>query len=260
MSFEIIIPARYASGRLPGKPLLDIAGKAMINHVIDNALASQAQRVILATDDERIAKQAEGTGVTVCMTAVEHNSGTERIAEVINKFDIADDTILVNLQGDEPLMPTECLNQVGTALENEQAAQMATLSARIESGSEMFDPHCVKLTVDKNNYALYFSRAAIPWHQADFANGKQQLTQTDNFYRHIGLYAYRAKFVRQYVSWGSCVLEEYESLEQLRVLYNGYKIKVIETPVIPGPGVNTPEELARVTTILLNRNMNDKKS
>jgi len=252
MSFQIIIPARYASSRLPGKPLLDIAGKSMINHVIDNALASQADRIILATDDDRIAEHADDSGVTICMTALEHTSGTERIAEVINKLDIPADTILVNLQGDEPLMPVECLNQVGAALENETQAQMATLSARITSATEMFDPHCVKLTVDKNNYALYFSRAAIPWHQADFADNKQQLNQTDNCYRHIGLYAYRAKFVQQYVSWGACRLEEYESLEQLRVLYNGYKIKVLETSVTPGPGVNTPEEFEHVTAIMLN--------
>lgn len=251
MSYQIIIPTRYASARLPGKPLRVIAGKPMLAHVIASARQSAAERIIVATDDQRIADAAAALGVECCMTSVQHNSGTERIHEVIETFDIADDTVIVNMQGDEPLMPSSCLDQLGQALAQDLHAEMATLSAPIESMEELFDPNVVKLVCDQDGNALYFSRAPIPWNRDAFMQEQPALTSFANFHRHIGLYAYRAGFVQQYIGWGSCELEQIESLEQLRVLYHGRKIKVVTAAEIPGPGVNTEEELQRAEQILL---------
>lgn len=250
MSYHIIIPARYASSRLPGKPLRLIAGQPMLAHVIASARQSAATRIIVATDDQRIADAATALGVETCMTSLQHNSGTERIHEVIETFGITDDTVIVNMQGDEPLMPTSCLDQLGQALAQDAHAEMATLSAPIESMDELFDPNVVKLVCDDAGNALYFSRAVIPWHRDAFMHSPPQLDSYSAFLRHIGLYAYRAGFVKQYISWGSCELEQIESLEQLRVLYHGRKIKVVRANDIPGPGVNTEEELQRAEHIL----------
>ena len=251
MSYHIIIPARYASARLPGKPLRLIAGKTMLAHVIERARQSAADRIIVATDDQRIADAVAALGVECCMTSLLHNSGTERIHEVIETFNIADDTVIVNMQGDEPLMPASCLDQLGQALAQDAHAEMATLSAPIENMEELFDPNVVKLVYDETGNALYFSRAAIPWHRDAFMHAQPVLATFANHHRHIGLYAYRAGFVKQYISWGSCELEQIESLEQLRVLYHGRKIKVVRANEIPGPGVNTEEELQRAEQILI---------
>lgn len=250
MGFTIIIPARYASNRLPGKPLLDIAGKPMISHVIGQAKQSDADEIIVATDDERIADVAKANDVTVYITDTSHNSGTERIAEVIDRHNIADNTILVNLQGDEPLMPRSCLNLVGNALANDPEAEMATLSTPIACIDELFDWNIIKLVCDKSGNALYFSRAPIPWDREGFNQSVKALSAPGQFHRHIGLYAYRARFVLDYVSWGSSDLEKIESLEQLRVLYHGRKIKVVQTNDVPGPGVNTQKELEHVEKLL----------
>jgi len=252
MAFTIIIPARYASGRLPGKPLLDIAGKPMISHVIACAKQSDADEVIVATDDERIARVASNDGITAYLTDESHNSGTERIAEVIDKHGISENTIIINLQGDEPLTPFQCLNQLGHALEHDPDAEMATLSTPITDINELFDWHIAKLVCDNDGHALYFSRAPIPWDREGFMQDEKNMSGDGIFHRHIGLYAYRAGFVKEYNTWESCTLEKIESLEQLRVLYHGRKIKVITAEQLPGPGVNTLDELKRVEKILTN--------
>ena len=219
--------------------------------VIDNALQSDAERIIVATDDQRILDAAAEYPVEQCMTSEKHNSGTERIHEVIEKFDLSDDTIIVNMQGDEPLMPGACLNQVGHALAKDSHAEMATLSTPAESVEELFDWNVIKLVCDHEDNALYFSRAPIPWDREAFQSQSPILDDFSHFHRHIGLYAYRAGFVKQYIGWGSCPLEQIESLEQLRVLYHGRKIKVVTAEQVPGPGVNTEDELRRVEKILL---------
>jgi 3-deoxy-manno-octulosonate cytidylyltransferase (CMP-KDO synthetase) len=253
MSFHIVIPARYASSRLPGKPLRTIAGKPMLAHVIESALQSDAEKIIVASDDQRIIELAASYPVQTCMTSVDHNSGTERIHEVIERFKLPDETIIVNMQGDEPLMPSACLNQVGHALAQHRDVEMATLSTPAESIEELFDWNVIKLVRDHADNALYFSRAPIPWDREAFMHKEPTLASFANFHRHIGLYAYRAGFVKRYIEWGSCDLEQIESLEQLRVLYHGHKIKVVDAEQIPGPGVNTEEELQRAEQLILSR-------
>ncbi|MGL5006418.1 MAG: 3-deoxy-manno-octulosonate cytidylyltransferase [Plesiomonas sp.] len=248
MSFIVIIPARYASTRLPGKPLADIAGKPMILHVLEKAQRAGAERVIVATDHLDVAAVVTAAGGEVCMTRADHNSGTERLAEVIEHYNFADDTIIVNVQGDEPLIPPAIIRQVANNLAQANQARMATLSVRIEEAEEVFNPNAVKVLTDQQGYALYFSRAAIPWDRDNFARTK---TQVGNFYqRHIGIYAYRAGFIRQYVNWIPSQLEQIESLEQLRVLWYGEKIHVAIAEQAPPAGVDTQEDLDKVRQIL----------
>lgn len=249
MEFSVVIPARYASTRLPGKPLLDIAGKPMIRHVYERALQSGADEVIIATDDERIRRAAESFGARVCMTAAHHPSGTDRLAEVARVRDYGGDQIIVNLQGDEPLMPPALIRQVAGNLHANPQASVATLCERIHAAGELFDPHLVKVVMDSQGYALYFSRAAIPWDRDAFAvttGTTGELPARSEHYRHIGLYAYRAGFLQEYVKWPPCVLEQTESLEQLRVMWHGYKIHVAEAVEPPGAGVDTEADLLRM--------------
>jgi 3-deoxy-manno-octulosonate cytidylyltransferase (CMP-KDO synthetase) len=244
--FTVVIPARYQSTRLPGKPLLDIAGKPMIQHVYERARESGADRVIIATDDARVAEAAAGFSAEVCMTLAEHGSGTERLSEVVGKIGLEDGAIVVNLQGDEPLMPPALIHQVAQNLAAHGAASVATLMERIHSAGALFDPHCVKVISDREGYALYFSRAPIPWDRDAFSVTTEELPQQAVHYRHIGLYAYRAGFIRQYVSWPVTELEKMESLEQLRVLWHGHKIHVAEAQACAVAGVDTEADLARV--------------
>ena len=254
MSFSIVIPARYASSRLPGKPLRDICGKPMIQHVIERAQASQAKQVIVATDAQEIVDAISNTDVQVCLTRADHQSGTERLSEVIEQLGFSDEEILINLQGDEPMMPAVCLNQVGQALEQDSKVKMATLCTPLTDINELFDPHAVKVIRDKDDFAIYFSRAAIPWYRDGFNDRAQAdhgvMPEFQQYQRHIGLYGYRAGFIRQYLEWESSDLEKTESLEQLRVLYHGEKIKVITAEIPPGPGVDTIEDLNRVCELL----------
>lgn len=250
MIFCVIIPARYASSRLPGKPLQDIAGKPMIQHVYERAVQSGANDVVIATDDERIRQVAEGFGAQVCMTAAHHPTGTDRLAEVVRLRGYTDQHVIVNLQGDEPLMPPVLLRQVAENLQLRPHACAATLCERIASSGELFDPHLVKVIMDKQGYALYFSRAAIPWDRDAFMETTGTLPERSEHYRHIGLYAYRAGFLQDYVQWPPCVIEQTESLEQLRILWNGHKIHVAEALEKPGIGVDTPDDLARVRHLL----------
>ncbi|WP_459176078.1 3-deoxy-manno-octulosonate cytidylyltransferase [Ewingella americana] len=243
MSFIVIIPARFASSRLPGKPLADINGKPMVIHVMERALESGADRVIVATDHPDVFSAVQAAGGEACMTRADHQSGTERLAEVIEHYGFTDDDIIVNVQGDEPLVPPLIIRQVAENLASCEAG-MATLAVPISSAEEAFNPNAVKVVMDINGYALYFSRAAIPWERERFAKSKESVG--DTFLRHIGIYAYRAGFVRRYVSWAPSQLENIELLEQLRVLWYGEKIHVAVAKAIPSVGVDTPEDLQRV--------------
>lgn len=247
MSFVVVIPARYASTRLPGKPLADIHGKPMVQHVVEKALQSGADRVIVATDDQRVAQALAATGVEVCMTSADHQSGTERLAEVCRHYGFAADTIIVNVQGDEPLIPPAIIRQVADNLAA-ATAPMATLSVPIKDAEEAFNPNAVKVVTDKDGYALYFSRASIPWDRDRFAKSHEQIG--GHYQRHIGIYAYRAGFIQRYVDWTPSVLEQVEALEQLRVLWYGEKIHVAQALEAPPVGVDTQADLEKVRALL----------
>ena len=251
MGFRVVIPARHAASRLPGKPLLPLAGRPMLAHVHDCALRSGAQTVIVATDDMRIERAARDFGAEVRMTAETHRSGTDRLAEVVATEGWAEESIVVNLQGDEPLIPPACIRQVAEALAAHPEADVATLCTPIRHPAELFDPHVVKVVRDAAEHALYFSRAPIPWHRDEFAGDPDTLPADTPFLRHIGLYAYRAGFLRDYVAAEPAPLEVAESLEQLRVLWHGGRIVVPVAVAIPGPGVDTPDDLAKVERILM---------
>lgn len=248
MNYTVVIPARYASTRLPAKPLADIAGKPMIIRVMEQALKSGAHRVIVATDNQLVFDVVTAYGGEVILTSDKHNSGTERLAEVINHCQFADDEIIVNVQGDEPLIPPIIIDQVADNLMKYQTG-MATLAVPIQSVEEAFNPGAVKVVTDKDGYALYFSRATIPWERDRFAQSQESI---GNFYLcHIGIYAYRAGFIRRYVNWQSTKLEQIEMLEQLRVLWYGEKIHVAIAKETPAIGVDTQQDLDAVRTIFI---------
>lgn len=239
---HVIIPARYQSTRLPGKPLVDIAGKSLLERVYEQARASGARRVTIATDDERIRDAAEAFGAEVCITAAHHRSGTDRIGEAIVQLGLAPEQIVVNLQGDEPLIPPALIREVAAMLGNHRDAAVATACHPFSDPETLHNPNAVKLVRDENGYALYFSRAPIPWPR-EHMSGRGGAPVRG--LRHIGLYAYRAGFVARYCGWPSCALEEAEQLEQLRVLWHGERIVVAVTEEAPGAGVDTPEDLER---------------
>ena len=237
--FRIVIPARYASVRLPGKPLRDVCGKPMIEWVYLAARQSEASEVVVATDDQRIVDRVSEFGGTACLTDASHRSGTDRILEVAQKLEWSQDSIVVNLQGDEPLMPAANITQVARNLASHDCA-MATLHKRIGIDAAR-DPNQVKLVQDENGYALYFSRAMIPYDR-DGA--------FDQYLGHIGIYAYRVGFLEAFSKLAPCELELAESLEQLRALCNCYPIHSAEASANPGPGIDTEEDLARVVAIM----------
>ncbi|QBY42750.1 3-deoxy-manno-octulosonate cytidylyltransferase [Arsenophonus nasoniae] len=241
--FTVIIPARFASNRLPGKPLADIHGKPMIIRVMERALMSDATRVIVATDHQAVFDVVKAANGEVCMTDPAHQSGTERLAEVIEKYKFSDEEIIINVQGDEPLIPPEIINQLANNLMLNNVG-MATLASPINSPEEVFDPAIVKVVTDKQSNALYFSRAAIPWERDRFAVSKMEIGQ--HFLRHIGIYAYRAGFIRRYIQWPISPLETIEMLEQLRVLWYGEKIHVALAVKTPGHGVDNQQDLDAV--------------
>lgn len=243
--FKVVIPARYASTRLPGKPLLELAGRPMLQYVHERSLQSGAKEVIIATDDQRIADAAQGFGATVCMTSAGHTSGTERLAEVVETQDWDDNDIIVNVQGDEPLIPAVLIRQIATDLAHHTDAPVATLAYPIQSIAEAADPHVVKVVLDRQGYALYFSRASIPCHR-----DSPRVDASATALRHIGLYAYRASFLKHYMQMEPSPLESIEKLEQLRVLWHGMKIHVGIASEIPGHGVDTREDLARVDALI----------
>ncbi|WP_250658266.1 3-deoxy-manno-octulosonate cytidylyltransferase [Alkalimarinus coralli] len=258
MSFSVVIPARYASSRLPGKPLLDIAGKPMIQHVYEQACLSEAQEVIVATDDERIRSVCEGFGAKVVMTSPDHPSGTDRLEEVVSQLGYYLDDIVVNVQGDEPLIPPRIINQVAHNLAAEQTASIATLCEDIGDLESVLNPNVVKVVFDEKGLACYFSRAPIPWardHFGPLSDIKHQaMPDGVNYYRHIGIYAYRVKFLKAYVKWDPCPMEMVECLEQLRALWNGEKIHVSIADEQPPAGVDTQEDLDRVRRIIESQN------
>ncbi|OCG01079.1 3-deoxy-manno-octulosonate cytidylyltransferase [Gilliamella sp. wkB112] len=251
MKFSVIIPARYASSRLPAKPLADIHGKPMIVRVMEQAQKSSANRVIVATDHQQVFDVVKSYGGEVILTSDKHNSGTERLAEVINAYQFADDEVIVNVQGDEPLIPPIIIDQVATNLVQYKTG-MATLAVPITSVEEAFNTGAVKVVTDKDGYALYFSRATIPWERDRFAKATDLYKQTsigDFYLRHIGIYAYRAGFIRKYISWTPSALEQIEMLEQLRVLWYGEKIHVEVAKQSPAIGVDTQEDLENVRAL-----------
>ncbi|MCG2633631.1 MAG: 3-deoxy-manno-octulosonate cytidylyltransferase [Gammaproteobacteria bacterium] len=241
-----VIPARYSSSRLPGKPLLEIAGQSMIQRVYAQALAAGSGPVIIATDDERIEQAARAFGADVELTG-EHPSGSDRLAAVVARRGLADDTIVINLQGDEPLMPPAVLRQVARALTASPEAEMATVAEPLTSAAEWRDPNVVKLVTNEAGEALYFSRGPIPWPRG--GEDHPPLAEPA-FRRHVGLYAYRARFLREFVSWPPAVLEQLESLEQLRALARGIKIQVVDAVEATGFGIDTPADLVRVRALL----------
>ena len=240
--FTVIIPARLASTRLPQKVLLDIAGKPMVRHVYERACESGAERVIVAVDDERVAGAV--AGAETCRTSPDHHSGTERIAEALERLAIDSDTVIVNVQADEPLLPPVLIRQIATNLAARPAADVATLCEPIATVDEVFDPNVVKVVRDRTGFALYFSRAPIAWRRDAFP--RRDGWRAGDHHRHLGLYAYRAGYVRRYVRLPRDPLEIMESLEQLRVLAHGGRIHVDVATATPGPGVDTEGDLARV--------------
>jgi len=237
--FRIVIPARYASVRLPGKPLRDINGKPMIEWVYLAASQAEASEVVVATDDQRIADVVTGFGGRACLTDSGHRSGTDRILEVTQKLNWSRDTIVVNLQGDEPLMPAVNITQVAQNLASQDCA-MTTLHKHIDADAAR-DPNQVKLVQDKNGKALYFSRSVIPFDRGG---------DGDQYLGHIGIYAYRVGFIQTFSELPACDLERAESLEQLRALCNGYAIHSALALANPGPGIDTEQDLARVAQIM----------
>ena len=239
--FKIVIPARYDSSRFPGKPLADIHGKPMIQRVYEAAVSAGASEVVIATDSTLIGMAAEEFGATVCMTLEEHASGTDRLCEVVDNLEWEDDTVVVNLQGDEPLMPPAIINQVAVNLIQNNAAGCATLYTGL-SQEDAGDPNIVKVVTDAKDFALYFSRSAIPYIRDTDDAAAAELV----YKRHIGLYAYKVDLLKLFRAMKTCELEQAEKLEQLRLMWHGIKIHVAEACSIPGRGVDTPEDLERV--------------
>ena len=242
--FHIIIPARYGASRLPGKPLLDVAGRPLLQWVWDCARASGALSVIVATDDARVRSAATGFGADVAMTSVEHGSGTDRIAEVVRARGLAPEATVINLQGDEPLMPPAVPGRVAAALVEHPECGIATAAAPISSLAEFHDPSCVKVLRSLRGEALYFSRACVPWPRDTAAAGRP--SDFSRAFRHIGIYGYRVKSLLEFAGWPPTPLETTEKLEQLRALEHGMRIHVVALQEAPPAGVDTPEDLEAV--------------
>ncbi|MGH8547400.1 MAG: 3-deoxy-manno-octulosonate cytidylyltransferase [Methylococcales bacterium] len=248
--FKVVIPARYGSSRLPGKPLLRLAGKPMILHVCDRAREAGAEEVIVATDHDQIRTCVEDYGVCALMTRKEHRNGTERIAEVCEIQGWNDSDIVVNVQGDEPLVPAPTIRRLAAALKYSTISRVATLATAIDSPEELFDPNAVKVVVDRSGHALYFSRAPIPWDSDRFNPIQKPRSLAADYQRHIGMYAYSVEFLNRYKDWQTSDLEQIESLEQLRILWHGERILVIRIETAPEAGVDTRDDLIRVEEAL----------
>lgn len=241
--YKVVIPARYASTRLPGKPLRELRGRPMLQYVFESACASGAADVVVATDDARIESAARAFGAQVCMTSAEHTSGTDRLAEVVERLDWPEAAIVVNLQGDEPLMPPALIDQVAQDLAASSGAAIATIATPLVATGEFFDTNVVKVVTDRDGYALYFSRAPIPWDRDLLHDNIKALPIGIVPLRHIGIYAYRVGYLRRYAHMRACPLEQAEQLEQLRALWYGERIHVAEAAQRPGPGVDTEDDL-----------------
>ncbi|MXP67489.1 3-deoxy-manno-octulosonate cytidylyltransferase [Pantoea sp. Aalb] len=241
MNFIAVIPARFNSKRFPGKPLVCIKGKPIIIHMINRIKKSGAYRIIVATDHPDIASAVIAAKGEVCLTHSQHQSGTERLVEVIDKYQFADETIVVNVQGDEPMIPPDIVRQVACNLVQQKNSCMATIAVPITNIEDVFNPDVVKVVTDAYGYAIYFSRAAIPWDREAYAEKCKQIGKL--LLRHIGIYAYRAKFIRRYATWKPCPLENIELLEQLRVLWYREKIHVDIVKTNINISINTPEDI-----------------
>jgi len=244
LDFVVAIPARFAATRLPGKPLRLLGGEPLVLHVARRALAAGAREVWVAADDARIADALDGSGVRIAMTSTQHASGSDRLAECARIAGWSDDSIVVNLQGDEPFAPASGIRAVAQALV-ESGADMGTLATELQDAEQFFDPNVVKLVRAGNGDALYFSRAPIPWHRDALARDRDRLPPDAGCLRHIGIYAYRAGFLKRFAALPPGRLEQVESLEQLRALEAGFRIRVELTPAEFPPGVDTEEDLAR---------------
>jgi len=246
MDFVVVIPARYASTRLPGKALLDIAGKPMVVHVAERARASGAAEVWVATDDERVRQAVVEHGHRCAMTGAHHTCGTDRIAEVVLKRDWPEQTVVVNVQGDEPRIAPGLIREVAVLLGQNADASMSTACHALERPSDLFDANVVKVVLGARGEALYFSRATIPWAREAFAVDHSRIPPGLPIYRHIGIYAYRCAFLRRYCALEAPAIERFEALEQLRALWHGYRVIVAVTAQVPEAGVDTPEDLETV--------------
>jgi 3-deoxy-manno-octulosonate cytidylyltransferase (CMP-KDO synthetase) len=253
--FKVVIPARYASTRLPGKPLLAIAGRPMLEWVYEQACAAQAEEVWIATDDERIAERARAFrspgAVQVAMTSGTHASGTDRVAELARMRGWDERQIVVNVQGDEPLLPAQLIRQAAQLLERYPQADIATLATPMESLADFLNPNVVKVVADVNQRVLYFSRAPIPWTRDGVDAGEQERSRWQGARRHVGLYAYRAAALQRMAALPVSPLEGAEKLEQLRALEAGFDVRVADGEVSPGPDVNTDADLERVAALLV---------
>ena len=248
MTFSVLIPARYSSSRFPGKPLIELNGRTMIQRVYERATKSKAAAVYVATDDERIADSVYEIGGKVVMTEANHESGSDRIYEAASTLGLRDDEVVVNVQGDEPLIPPEAIDQVARLVD--QKTRMATLMTTLRHAEEVFDPNVVKVVADNSGQALYFSRAPIPWSRDQFQNGDKLLPNTSAWNRHLGIYSYSMSMLREYVNWPIGMFEHIEALEQLRVLANGERIRVEQSTSEIPRGIDTPEDVAHVLKIL----------
>ncbi len=249
MDFSVIIPARYASTRLPGKPLADIGGKPMVVHVAERARASGAAEVVIATDHEGIAQAARRYGCSVAMTRADHASGTDRLAEVAARLNYPPGRIVVNVQGDEPLIEPELIAAVARELETDAHAAIATACCPLTDAAQFVNPNIVKVVLDGKGCALYFSRAPIPHARDAFARGISEIPAGMPAYRHIGIYAYRTAFLASYAELAPAPLERFEALEQLRALWHGHRIRVAVTGAAPHAGVDTADDLERVRSV-----------
>ncbi len=257
MTFTVLIPARYASTRLPGKPLADIAGKPMVVRVAERAKASGAARVVVATDDRRIVDGAKAHGVEAILTRADHPTGTDRLAEAAELIGLTTSDIVVNVQGDEPLLEPALIRRIAEVLDAAGDASIATACHPIVDLQEAFNPNVVKVVLDHRNYALYFSRATIPWARDAFGVAVRSLPAGLPLYRHYGLYAYRVDFLARYPTLALAPIERFEALEQLRALWHGFKIVVEITGGTPAPGVDTTADLERVRALYAGQGASD---
>lgn len=253
MDFIALIPARAASTRLPDKPLADIAGKPMVVRTAERAALSSASRVLVATDDERVARAVRDHGKEALITRGDHATGTDRLAEAVDLLGLGDDAIVVNVQGDEPLIDPALIDAVARLLAERPHAAIATCASPIADAESLFNPNVVKAVCAADGRALYFSRAPIPWARDELADGQRRMADGLPAWHHVGLYAYRAEFLRRFPRLPQGVLERYEALEQLRALEHGYTILVHQVPQAPAAGVDTPADLERVRALYANR-------
>jgi len=243
MTFTVIIPVCYHSSQIPGKPLVELGGKPMIQHVYERARESGADDIIIAADDERIKETAESFGAEVCMTSAHHASGTERISEVANIMEFEDDEIIINVQGNEPLVPPSVIHHVATDITGHDVIKMCTVVKPITDSKQLFDPNIVKVAINRRGFVLYFGRAPIPWEREHFSDLSQAVKPVGEHYAHVGIYGFRAGFLREYIAWEPCEMEKLEGLEQLRVLWHGGRVHALVTQDVIPPGVRTQADV-----------------